>query len=218
MATVVDSIINSNGTLVYIVRNWIESNIAIETFNALSTSIPWQQQEFVMYGKRVKEPRLTFVAGDAGLVHSYTNINRPVVDWSLPSSQGGCSDILGMDILKQINYNLPNVTNGNQFNAILLNFYRYSTDYISMHSDKETSPLQSTVVSVSLGSSRIFVFKRKTEPFDSIDTIINNGDLMVMAGECQKQWTHGIPKMDQKKYNNLNIGPRISVTYRLLHK
>ena len=205
-----DIIINNDSTLVYIIHNWIEPDLATQIFNNLVNFIPWQQQEFVMYGKRVNEPRLTYVAGDSGLIHSYTNINRPVVDWSLPSAQGGCSDIAGIDVIKQINQQLPNVTNGNIFNAVLFNFYRDGNDHISPHSDKETSPLQSTVVSISFGASRDFVFKNKTD-FDTIKITINNGDLMVMAGACQQQWTHGVPK-------RAHAGARISATYRLLQK
>lgn len=207
-----EQIINDNGTNVYIIRNWIEPNFAHQIFTTLATSIPWQQQEFMMYGKKVNEPRLTYVAGDGGLVHSYTGVNRPVIDWSIPFARGGCSDIAGINLINKINQQLPDVIANNRFNAVLLNFYRDGNDYISPHSDKETSPYQSTVVSVSFGASRDFVFKRKTtssNQHNTVKTIINNGDLMVMAGACQQQWTHAVPK-------RANAGPRISATYRLL--
>lgn len=207
--SVKEEIIGEKGTLVYVYRNWLKSSLATEVFNTLVSSIPWQQQEFVMYGKRVNEPRLTYVAGNGGLVHSYTNIKRPVIDWALPVDKGGCANIPGINVLKDINETLPSITDGDTFNAILLNYYRDGSDYISAHSDKETSPDQSTVVSVSFGASRDFYFKRKTDPYDTVKTVINNGDLMVMTGLCQEQWTHAVPK-------RAHAGPRISVTYRLL--
>ena len=204
-----EEIINEDGTLVYVYRKWIKSSLATEVFDTLVANVPWQQQEFVMYGKKVNEPRLTFVAGNKGLIHSYTNIKRPVVNWDLPKEKGGCADIPGINVLREINNVLPSVTNGDFFNASLFNFYRDGSDYISAHSDKETSPHQTTVVSVSFGASRDFYFKRKTQPYETVKTVISNGDLMVMAGSCQQQWTHAVPK-------RAHAGPRISVTYRLL--
>lgn len=94
-----------------------------------------------------------------------------------------------------------------RFNSVLLNFYRDGNDSIGMHADKE-SQLESdpTIASLSLGATRTFKFRHiasglmLTEP-------LTGGSLLVMKGDTQRKWLHGIPKEP-------GAGPRVNLTFR----
>lgn len=101
-----------------------------------------------------------------------------------------------------------------RFNSCLLNYYRDGSDKIDHHSDREALGELNAVVTISLGSARKLSFKGRTkgadDKYEKIDVILNNGDMLMMLGECQNLWTHGISRDNSVKNS------RISLTFRLI--
>lgn len=205
-------LINADGVVVVVIRNWLNQNASTNLHSRLHQNIPWILGQMNFYGKVVDIPRGMFFLGDNNITkYSYSRVTFPVVDWEsnpLYKEIQRIRDMIKDD--KTINSILGTQLN---YNSCLLNNYRDGNDKIDFHSDREALGPMNAVVTLSLGASREFVFKYKTKGDDGryprIDTILNNGDLVIMAGRCQELWTHGIPKQN-------NVGPRISLTYRLI--
>jgi alkylated DNA repair dioxygenase AlkB len=125
--------------------------------------------------------------------------------------------------LKQLIENINNFFSTN-YNGILINIYYNGEDYISAHSDDEKDLDSSNkVIAISLGENRIFrIRSKKTLENTIISNIDSNikmknpvydietqhGQLIVMGGKFQKEFTHEIPI--EKNKNNI----RISITFR----
>jgi alkylated DNA repair dioxygenase AlkB len=95
-----------------------------------------------------------------------------------------------------------------EFNGILVNFYETGADYISKHSDDEKGldPVIG-VVSMSLGAERTFRIRDKESNEIVLDIPTREDELLQMAGDFQRVFTHEIPKQ-------MNVGARLSFTFR----
>jgi len=97
------------------------------------------------------------------------------------------------------------------FNGILVNLYENGERYISPHSDDENGLAPVGVASIAFGAVRTFRIRYKHSKQIVKDVQHYPGDLLVMTGNFQKEFTHEIPV--QKKVTL----PRVSLTFRL-HK
>lgn len=114
----------------------------------------------------------------------------------------------------QILLTLLNQHLNTDFNGILINRYNDGSDYIGAHSDDERGLATGSVVAaISLGAERTFRIrhKDKSKTFDGknyYDLKTTEGQLLVMDGTFQREYTHEIPKKS-------GVGsPRISLTFR----
>jgi alkylated DNA repair dioxygenase AlkB len=95
-----------------------------------------------------------------------------------------------------------------QFNSVLINKYRDGKDFIKQHKDDEKIFNENpTIVSISFGASRDFVFKRILYDVNNVKsgrlnrkeqqmnkTIkLEHGTVLIMAGSSQKYYSHGVP-------------------------
>jgi len=97
---------------------------------------------------------------------------------------------------------------GSNFNGILVNRYNSGEDYISQHSDDEACIDRCGVVSISFGESRTLVIRdKKTKKIEKKIDLISSS-MIIMKGDFQKEFTHGIPIEKSKK----NV--RYSFTFR----
>lgn len=91
------------------------------------------------------------------------------------------------------------------------NWYRDGTDSVAPHSDKLGELKSDTVVAIlSLGEPRPFVLRPKSGGKSAAKSrryLLGWGDLLVMGGDCQDRWEHGVPKV-------AGGGGRISVMFR----
>jgi alkylated DNA repair dioxygenase AlkB len=89
-----------------------------------------------------------------------------------------------------------------------LNYYRNNRDSVASHRDRELRYLDDTVVAIlTLGACRPFLIcPHPSGP--SRDLSPASGDLLVMGGNFQAAWRHGVPKVTRP------VGPRVSVTWR----
>jgi alkylated DNA repair dioxygenase AlkB len=94
------------------------------------------------------------------------------------------------------------------FNGILINKYENGDDYISAHSDDETSLAEIGVVSLSYGAIRKFRIKDKKTKKIVLDIPTKNDEIIWMGGRFQQEFTHEIPI--EKNINQL----RYSFTFR----
>ena len=96
------------------------------------------------------------------------------------------------------------------FNSVLLNYYRDHRDSMGFHADDEPElGARPSIASLSLGEERTFVMKhRSREDISDLRLGLASGSLLLMRGETQSNWKHGIPKTAKPS------GPRINLTFR----
>ncbi|CAO1635302.1 unnamed protein product [Parajaminaea phylloscopi] len=109
-----------------------------------------------------------------------------------------------------------------RFNHAMLNLYEDGSVYIGKHSDNLENRV---IVTVSLGAQRSWIMTRKPPRGAKAESKrsgvklpkpetrrwpLENGSLLVMQGDCQKEWYHEIPR--EKGVH----GGRISITFRQL--
>lgn len=167
-----------------------------DIFLELKLETLWCQNSINMYGKDILEPRLTAWYGDPHAVYTYSGIKNIPLSWT--DTLFNMKQVLEQEI-------------GTEFNSVLLNYYRNGNDYMGFHSDDELElGLNPVIASVSLGSARKFLFINKANRKNEVPVVLNHGDVLVMAGDTQTYWKHGIRK-------TLSVGPRINLTFRKVY-
>jgi alkylated DNA repair dioxygenase AlkB len=153
-----------------------------------------ERPEIIIYGKPCKQHRNVGFFSDESIGYKYSKKLMK----SKPLSN--CMT----DLLVTINKMM-----GAEFNGVLVNKYMDGSDYISAHSDDETS-LDTTigVVAISYGSERIFRIRNKNDKIIVCDEPTTHCGILHMGGNFQKLYTHEIPM--QKKIKEF----RISFTFR----
>ena len=117
-----------------------------------------------------------------------------------------------------INSNSNNKNRREIFNYCLLNHYRNGEEYMSYHTDDEsTLHPQYPIASVSLGSTRNFDIRSRTKDANGkkgrLDRIpLGDGDLLLMFPPMQEYYEHGIPV--EKRV----VEDRINLTFRCVKK
>lgn len=182
---------------VWYMENFMPLDKANTYFKNFVEQINWKQEEIKMYGKTYPVPRKTAWYGYEGFNYKYSGIFCNPEPWT--------KDLLG--IKRVIESFLPET----DFNSVLLNLYRNGSDKVSWHADDEkglgTNPL---IASVSLGATRRFDLKHKTDSDEKLQLELAPGSLVIMKGAIQHNWLHQIPV--QKKI----LDPRINLTFRTI--
>jgi alkylated DNA repair dioxygenase AlkB len=153
----------------------------------------WRQEEITVYGKPYLQPRLSAWYGD--LAYSYSGIRLEPLPWT-PTL---------LNIKRQVEALVEH-----EFNSVLLNYYRDQNDGMGMHSDDEheLGP-QPAIASLSLGEARSLLLKHKSrKDLKTVKLALAAGSLLLMQGETQRYWRHGINKQRQP------CGPRVNLTFR----
>jgi alkylated DNA repair dioxygenase AlkB len=161
----------------------------------LIVEIPWRTEHVVVWGKRMPQPRLIAWFGDVGKSYAYSGIQLHPTAW--------------FPLLLEIKARVEDVV-GSSFNTVLLNYYRDHQDSMGFHSDDEPElGLRPVIASVSLGEERTFVMKHKSSKLvRPVHLRLPSGSLLLMKGDTQMHWKHGIPKQIRP------CGPRINLTFR----
>lgn len=208
-------LIDDGITLVYIVRQFLNKEYADDLCKQLRSTIPWENHEVMIYGKKIDQPRRTYACGDPSVKsHRYSGQSTPVYPWlydnKIPTPLDECHSHVSV-IANEVT-TLTHVP----LNTCLLNEYSDGSKYIGYHSDKEVTSLLNSVFTVSLGGPRDFFLMRKNKDLginskvgNKVTVSLQSGDLCVMQKDCQREWTHSIPKRAHANY-------RISLTYRWL--
>ena len=173
---------------------FIETSVANQILEELIVSNSWEQQQLLMFGKIVDEPRLSTWHSD-GQSYSYSGRPRTPQPWTptLNSLRAQCE-----------------THTSHTFNGVLLNFYRDGNDHLGWHSDDEmVNGSEPLIASISLGAERRFEMRHR-ETGEIASAHLSHGSLLVMSGLSQKCWEHRVPKMPRLQ------DPRVNLTFRRL--
>ncbi len=173
--------------------SWLTPLEGIYWQGHLMNKINWEQPIIRVYSKLYKVPRLTCFLADDGISYIYSGIEHigsVWPDWFMP-------------LLEKVR----NECDVN-FNGCLINLYRDGNDCMGWHADNEKElESEESIASLSLGTSRDFVFKhRKKSLKEKIS--LGHGDLLIMRPECQDNWLHSVPR--RKKVFDI----RVNLTFR----
>ena len=159
----------------------------------------WRQEEITLFGKAHRQPRLSAWYGNRDSVYTYSGISLRPRPWNqtLLNLKAGVESQLGRS-----------------FNSVLLNYYRDQRDSMGMHSDDESElGKQPVIASLSLGEERILLLRhRYRKELGTFKLPLPSGSLLVMKGDTQSHWKHGIAKQ------NHPCGPRVNLTFRTILK
>lgn len=167
-----------------------------EMLDNLMQQIKWRQESVRIYGKVMPQPRLVAWYGDPGKKYAYSGITLTPLPW--------------IDILREIKRRIEDCTETN-FNSVFLNLYRDQNDSMGFHSDDERElGAEPTIASLTFGATRTFVMKHKTADILPVKLPLEAGSVLLMKGNTQRNWKHGILKQTQR------CGPRVNLTFRTI--
>jgi alkylated DNA repair dioxygenase AlkB len=163
-------------------------------FSELCQTIPWKARELSIAGRRVMQPRLTSWHADDGVTYTYSGRTHHPQPWT--------------PLLTTLRVAVEGLS-GAKFNSVLLNLYSDERSSIGYHSDDEPELGERPVIaSLSLGAEREFRFKsRRGEGLVKVP--LTHGSVLIMRGDTQRNWVHGIEKSRRP------CGKRINLTFRL---
>jgi alkylated DNA repair dioxygenase AlkB len=148
-------------------------------YQRLREELRWRSDRRIMYEREVDVPRLMARLPDDGPV---------------PGVLAELRDALSRHF-------------GRSLRRISANWYRSGDDSVAPHGDRMGPLVGDTVVAIlSLGEPRPFVMRPKAGGA-ARRYLLGWGDLLVMGGDCQERWVHGVPKVK-------GGGGRISVMFR----
>jgi len=183
----------------YYLRKLPLAQIAEAVMHQLIAEVPWRSESIVVRGKTYLQPRLTAWYGDEGAKYTYSGIHLVPLPWT--------------HTLMEIKNHVEDAA-GTEFNSVLLNYYRDHRDSMGLHSDDEPELGRRPIIaSVSLGEERTFILKHKTKKnLNTVRLKLASGSLLLMKGETQHHWKHGIEK------DTRPCGPRVNLTFRRIYK
>lgn len=184
-----------DGSAIFYEHHW-DSAESLNLQQEIRKSTPWQQPLLYVFGREVKQPRLTAWFGDPGKAYSYSGTHLEPLPWTstLNKIRSSCEQIAS-----------------HSFNSVLVNLYRDGQDGVAWHADNEPELGSSPVIaSVSFGATRTFHLRHR-EINETVKIDLTSGSLLIMSGLSQSHWIHQIPKTSRQ------IGPRINLTFRTIY-
>jgi alkylated DNA repair dioxygenase AlkB len=164
-------------------------------YQKLMNNIQWQQDEIMMFGKLIITKRKVAWYADQELDYTYSKKTKKAILFT--------PELLEIKDLVEKQCN-------ETFNSCLLNLYHNGDEGMGWHADAEKElKLNGAIASVSFGAQRKFVFKHK-EKETLVETMLDNGSLLVMKDQTQQYWLHQLPKSKRIKT------PRINLTFRTI--
>ena len=166
-------------------------------FKILRQDIAWRADEITLYGKTHPIPRLQAWYGESHTTYRYSSLTLEPLAFT--------------QTLLEIKESVESASH-HKFNCVLANLYRTGRDYAAWHSDDEVvlgdNP---TIASVSFGATRKFRLKHKTDRgLAPIDLDLEQGSLLVMSGQTQRNYKHQLVKTARE------VGERINLTFRFI--
>lgn len=162
----------------------------------LFETIPWKQDEVVLFGKKIITKRKVAWYADAGITYTYSGVIKAGLDWTSAL----------MDIKQKVEAHT-----GARYNACLLNLYHEGEEGMGWHQDNEKEMVAgSSIASLSFGAVRKFAFKH-VRTNERLDIQLAHGSLLDMKGAIQTNWYHSLPKTTRVKQMRINL------TFRLMH-
>lgn len=178
---------------VHYYHDFFQIDEANRYFVELKNTLCWSQDEISLFGRRVKIPRLQAWHGDPEAIYRYSKLVMQPKPWT--------------ETLRAIKFKIEQQS-ANKFNSVLANYYRNGQDSMGWHSDDEPElGRQPVIASVSFGATRDFDFRHKRSK-QKHRIALTHGSLLIMQGNTQHNWQHGIAK------RRADLAGRISLTFR----
>ncbi|VWX59004.1 Alpha-ketoglutarate-dependent dioxygenase AlkB [Burkholderiales bacterium 8X] len=161
----------------------------------LIDEVPWRAEKVKVWGKEHLQPRLIAWYGDPGSSYTYSGLTMEPMAWT--------------EALHDLKLRVE-ATAGKRFNSVLLNLYRSGRDRMGFHSDDEDElGARPVIASLSLGATRTFVMKpRRDSSAPVVRLKLESGSLLIMRGDTQRNWKHGVPATTS------DVGARVNLTFR----
>ena len=177
------------------VANFLPAKTASLIMGRLWQDLQWSQQDIMLFGRRVQQPRLTSWYGDPDAHYSYSGLQLTPLPWH--------PDLLALRSLLQEKIEC-------EFNSVLANAYRDGRDSMGWHADDERelgpNPL---IASLSMGAGRRFLLREKRgNNSKPVSLQLEHGSLLVMQAASQSRYMHSVPKTAKA------VGLRINLTFR----
>lgn len=170
---------------------------SLDLFYYLQQNLCWQQPNVTVYNKTGPIPRLQCFISENNIEYGYSHSKLIVEPWP--------------DVLLAMRKHLERHLN-QQFNSLLVNYYRDGNDTMGWHSDDEAElGHQPTIVCISLGAERVLKLKHKASN-KITDLKLHSGSCLIMSGNSQRDYRHAITKQTTLAH------PRISLTFRLIKR
>jgi alkylated DNA repair dioxygenase AlkB len=183
-----DGIVNYHGKLMTAAQ-------ANQYYNELLTSIAWQHDEAVIFGKLIITKRKVAWYGSDPFRYTYSNTTKIALPWT--------ALLLALK-------NLAEQHSGETYNSCLLNLYHSGEEGMAWHSDAEIDlKKDGAIASLSFGAVRKFSFKHKNTKA-TVSITLENGSLLLMKGTTQTHWMHRLPP------TKLINTPRVNLTFRTI--
>jgi alkylated DNA repair dioxygenase AlkB len=173
---------------------WMAKSEADALFAGLRHAIPWEVHRIRLFGRDVDSPRLSCWIGDPGTGYTYSGAHFDPNPWpiALRAIRARLAGELCID-----------------FNSVLANLYRDGHDSMGWHSDDEPElGAQPVIASLSLGATRRFVLKHRSDPPRKFALELPHGSLLLMRGASQANYRHALPRTAKP------VGSRINLTFR----
>ncbi|WP_298627432.1 alpha-ketoglutarate-dependent dioxygenase AlkB [uncultured Legionella sp.] len=180
---------------VYYYGSIMPSEIANEFYNSLIRTIQWENDEAIIYGKKIITKRKVAWYATQPFTYTYSKVTKTAKLW-----------ISILDELKAI----VEKESGETYNSCLLNLYHDGNEGMAWHSDAERDLKKNGAIgSLSFGAERKFSFKHKKTK-EMISTVLQHGSLLVMKGTTQSNWLHRLPPTKK------DCTPRVNLTFRTI--
>ncbi|HHJ35664.1 MAG TPA: alpha-ketoglutarate-dependent dioxygenase AlkB [Gammaproteobacteria bacterium] len=156
----------------------------------LLDSIRWENDQVLIYGKRIITKRKVAWYGDSDYAYTYSNVTKHALGWTRELTD-----------LKDI---VEDITD-TDFNSCLLNLYHDGDEGVGWHSDDETALGENPIIaSLTFGAERKFSLKHKVNK-QVVSLTLESGSLFVMKGKTQSNWVHCLPKMKGISTARINL-------------
>ena len=186
---------NNKYTSIKYFPNWLTYKEADDLLTTSIEKVPWRQDFIYMMGKKIPIPRLQNWYCETGASYTYSRINLLALEF--PSWME--------DLRRRVE-----LSTSENFNAILVNYYRDGKDSNDWHSDDEKElGAYPVIASVSIGAERVFHLRHKVTK-QKIKMNLPHGSLLLMGAGIQEYWQHKLSK------TSLQVGPRINLTLRYM--
>lgn len=175
----------------------VQQNEADFYFNALLANIEWQNDEAIIFGKKIITKRKVAWYGEKPFEYTYSKTTKMALPWTKE--------------LMELKTKVEQKT-GETFNSCLLNLYHDGNEGMAWHSDGEKDLKKNgAIASLSFGAARKFAFKHK-ENSKKVELILEHGSLLIMKDETQTNWLHRLPP------SKLITQVRINLTFRTIEE
>ena len=166
-------------------------------FDRLANSLEWQNDEAIIFGKKIITKRKVAWYADEKFPYTYSKVTKYALPWT--------KELLELKTMAE-------VKSGETYNSCLANLYHNGSEGMAWHSDGEKDlKKHGAIASISLGAERKFAFKHK-QTKELVQMQLEHGSLLVMKGTTQTHWLHRLPPT--KKV----FGARVNLTFRTIVK